>query len=140
MSTASNEIAAGAEFAAAPYILDDEAAHAYECGVKEPSRRVRRQNIHTDRDAAAKAGFRAPIAAGEHTIAVAMQLIVDRFGERFLRGGGFDVALVKPVLFGDTIVAHARVASIADGHLDLDIWVENQDGARVLTGTARVRH
>ncbi|MGO9454893.1 MAG: MaoC family dehydratase [Candidatus Binataceae bacterium] len=138
MSTAPNDIAAGTEFAAAPYLLDDAAAHAYERGVKEPSRRRRGQSIHSDRDAAAKAGFTAPIAAGEHTIAVAMQLIVDRFGERFLRGGGFEVALVKPLLFGDTIVAHARVASIADGHLDLDIWVDNQDGARVLTGTARV--
>lgn len=134
-----NGIAVGSEFAAEPYPLDDDAAEAYERGVKEPRRRKWRTNIHTDREAASKAGFAAPIAAGEHTIAVAMQLLVDRFGERFLRGGGFDVALVKPVLFGDTIIAHARVASVGQERIGLDLWVENQNGARVLAGTASVR-
>lgn len=136
--SAANGIAIGSEFVAEPYLLDDAAAQAYERGVKEPPRRWR-TNIHTDPEAASKAGFKAPIAAGEHTIAIAMQLMVDRFGERFLRGGAFDVALVKPVLFGDTLVAHARVARVSSDHLDLDLWVENQDGASVLTGSARVR-
>ncbi len=133
-----NDLAVGEEFAATPYLLDEAAAEAYQRGIKEP-RRLWRRNIHSDRDAAAKAGFSAPIAAGEHTIAVAMQLIVDRFGERFLRGGSFDVALIKPVFFGDTIVAHARSVRAENGHLELDLWVDNQDGVRVLTGTAKVR-
>ena len=137
MSSAA-EVGIGSELTAAPYVLDDAAAQAYERGVKEPVRRWR-TNIHTDRSAAAQAGYKAPIAAGEHTIAVAMQLVVDRFGERFLRGGSFDVALIKPVFFGDTITAHARAARKANGRLDLDLWVTNQDGASVLTGTASVR-
>ncbi len=133
-----NDPGIGEELAAMPYLLDEAAAEAYQRGIKEP-RRLWRKNIHSDRDAAAKAGFSAPIAAGEHTIAVAMQLIVDRFGERFLRGGSFEVALIKPVFFGDTITAHARAARAANGHLELDLWVDNQDGARVLAGTAKVR-
>ncbi|HTR62608.1 MAG TPA: MaoC/PaaZ C-terminal domain-containing protein [Candidatus Binataceae bacterium] len=133
----SNEPAVGSEFSAAPYLLDDAAAQAYERGVKEPPRRWR-TNIHTDRDAASKAGFTAPIAAGEHTIALAMQLIVDRFGERFMHGGGFEVALIKPVLFGDTLTVHARVARADERNLELDLRVENQKGEPVLTGTARV--
>jgi len=133
----SNEPAVGSEFSAVPYLLDDAAAQAYERGVKEPPRRWR-TNIHTDRDAASKAGFTAPIAAGEHTIALAMQLIVDRFGERFMHGGGFEVALIKPVLFGDTLTVHARVARADERNLELDLRVENQKGEPVLTGTARV--
>ena len=133
----SNEPAVGSEFSAAPYLLDDAAAQAYERGVKEPPRRWR-TNIHTDRDAASKAGFTAPIAAGEHTIALAMQLIVDRFGERFMHGGVFEVALIKPVLFGDTLTVHARVARADERNLELDLRVENQKGEPVLTGTARV--
>jgi acyl dehydratase len=132
-----SDIAPGAEFAAKPYLLDDAAAQAYQRGVREPQRR-RRENIHTDTAAAAKAGFTAPIAAGEHTIAVAMQLIVDRFGEKFLRGGSFDVALIKPVLFGDTITAHAHVERVESDGIHLSIRVDNQDGAQVLTGVARV--
>ena len=135
---AANPIAVGDELAGAPYLLDAAAAQAYERGVKEPRRRWR-SNIHTDPAAAARAGFSAPIAAGEHTIAVAMQLIVDIFGERFLHGGAFEVALIKPVLFGDRIATHARIARVLPEHLEIDLWVVNQHGARVLTGTARVR-
>jgi acyl dehydratase len=137
--SAAKELAVGSHFAGVPYLLDDAAAQAYERGLKHPPRRGSRINIHTDRAAATRAGFAAPIAAGEHTIAVAIQLVVDTFGERFLRGGGFEVALIKPVLYGDTIAAHARVARAEQGHLEIDLWVVNQHGAQVLAGSARVR-
>lgn len=133
------EMEVGCQFAGATYLLDDTAAQAYERGLKHPPRRESRTNIHTDRVAATRAGFAAPIAAGEHTIAIVMQLVVDTFGERFLRSGGFEVALVKPVFFGDTIAAHARIARAEQDHLEIDLWVVNQHGAHVLTGTARVR-
>ena len=133
------ELAVGSQVAGVPYLLDAAATQAYERGLKQPQRRRPRSNIHTDRAAATRAGFTAPIAAGEHTIAVAMQLVVDTFGERFLRGGGFEVTLIKPVFFGDTIAAHARIARAEQARLELDLWVENQHGAQVLTGTARVR-
>jgi acyl dehydratase len=136
MSTAT-QIGSQDEFTGEPYLLDEAAADAYGRGIREVPRRGRK-NIHSDPDAAAKAGFTAPIAAGEHTIAVAMQLMVDRFGERFLRGGGFDVALIKPVFFGDRILPHARLTQVRDGRIELEIWVDNQDGARVLTGKASV--
>ena len=133
------EPAVGSHFAGAPYLLDDTAAQAYERGVKQPQRRRPRINIHTDRAAASRAGFAEPIAGGEQTIAVALQLLVDTFGERLLRGGGFDVVLIKPVLFGDTIAAHARIARAVEDHLEIDLRVVNQHGAQVLAGTARVR-
>jgi len=136
---AAKELAVGSHFGGVPYLLDAAAAQAYERGVKQPQRRRPRVSIHTDRAAASRAGFAAPIAGGEQTIAVAMQLLVDTFGERFLRGGGFEVALIKPVLFGDTLAAHARIARAEEDRLELEVWVENQHGAQVLTGTARVR-
>jgi acyl dehydratase len=68
-----------------------------------------------------------------------MQLVVDTFGERFLQGGAFEVAMIKPVFFGETIAAHARIVRAEQDRLELDLWVENQHGAQVLTGTARVR-
>ena len=136
---AAKELAVGSHFGGVPYLLDDDAAQAYERGVKQPQRRRPRINIHTDRAAASRAGFAEPIAGGEQTIAVALQLLVDTFGERLLRGGGFDVVLIKPVLFGDTIAAHARIARAVEDQLEIDLWVINQHGAQVLTGTARVR-
>jgi MaoC like domain len=140
MSAELVDLRPGAAFAGAPYLLDDDAAHAYERGVKEPERRrPRLQNIHNDPAAAARAGFTRPIAAGEHTIAVMMQLLVDRFGMGFLRGGGYDVALIKPVLYGDTLVAHAEVERVENGSAALRIRVENQACEAVLTGTVRIR-
>jgi hypothetical protein len=140
MSAELVDLRPGAAFAGAPYLLDDDAAHAYERGVKEPERRrPRLQNIHNDPAAAARAGFTRPIAAGEHTIAVMMQLLVDRFGMGFLRGGGYDVALIKPVLYGDTLIAHAEVERVENGSAALRIRVENQAREAVLTGTVRIR-
>jgi acyl dehydratase len=136
MSEEHQHLSEGDVIAAAPYLLDDAAAEAYGASVKEPARR-RIKNIHSDPRAAAEAGFAKPIAAGEQTIAVMMQLIADRFGEDFYRGGRFDVALVKPVLFGDTLAARAKVERIANGFAELSMRVENQRGEAVLTGTAR---
>lgn len=126
----------GDEITAAPYLLDAAAADAYSASVKEPQRR-RSKNIHSDPQAAAAAGFAKPIAAGEQTIAVMMQLIADRFGESFYRGGRFEAVLIKPVLYGDTLAARAKVERIANGFAELSMRVENQRGEAVLTGTAR---
>lgn len=136
MTTQSSPIVEGARIAAPPYLLDEHAAETYVRSVEEPKRR-RQQNIHTDPEAAARAGFAKPIAAGEQTIAVMMQLVVDQFGAAFFSGGRFEAALIKPVLYGDTLMAAATVDRIAGGFAELSMRVENQRGEAVLTGTAR---
>ncbi len=139
MSSAGATIRSGAEFASAPYLLDADAAHAYGQAVEGPPRRQPPRNIHSDNEAARKAGFEAPIAGGEQTLAVMVQLLVDRFGMRFVEGGRIEIAFTRPVLFGDTITAHARVAESGADRIALDIRVENQRGEHVLAGTASVR-
>jgi acyl dehydratase len=139
MSAAPVEIRIGAELASAPYILDAAAAKAYHDGIELPARRRPRANIHDDQDAARKAGFTAPIAGGEQTIAIVAQFLADTFGLRFVRGGRIEVALTRPVLYGDTLTSHARVVSIDEDRAHLEIDVENQRGEKVLTGTAAVR-
>jgi hypothetical protein len=136
MSTEIPSVNEGDEIAAAPYLLDDAAGEAYTASVEEPPRR-RSKNIHSDPEAAAKAGFTKPIAAGEQTIALMIQAIADRFGENFFRGGRFEVALIKPVLYGDTLSARARVERIVNGFAEMTLRVENQRAEAVLTGTAR---
>src|SRR5277367_2522164 len=107
MSAAAGEILVGAEMVSAPYLLDAAAAKAYHDGIEQPARRRPPRGIHDDKDAARKAGFVAPIAGGEQTIAVVAQFLADRFGLRFVRGGRIDVALTRPVLYGDTLTSHA---------------------------------
>ena len=140
MSAAPVEIRLGAEIVSQPYILDAAAAKAYGEGIEPPRRRASRRSIHDDKDAARDAGFVAPIAAGEQTIAVIAQFLADNFGMRFVRGGRIEVALTKPVLFGDTLTSRARVERIVDRErAELKIRIENQRGEEVLVGSASVR-
>jgi len=128
----------GRELVSKPYLLDADAAKAYEEGIEGPPRRTPRVNIHTDDEAARKAGFRAPIAGGEQTYAVMANFILDSFGIGFLRGGRLEAALVKPVFYGDTLTMHARIVDATGLQLQLEVWTENDRGERVLIGTARV--
>ena len=140
MSAAPVEIRLGAELVSQPYVLDAAAAKAYGEGIESPRRRASRRSIHDDKDAARDAGFVAPIAAGEQTIAVIAQFLADNFGMRFVRGGRLEVALTKPVLFGDTLISHARIERIVDGErVELKIRIKNQHGEEVLVGSAMVR-
>jgi acyl dehydratase len=141
MNAAAGEIRIGAEMVSAPYLLNEAAAKAYQDGIERPARRRPPRGIHDDRDAARKAGFTAPIAGGEQTIAVIAQFLADNFGMRFVRGGRIEVALTRPVLFGDTLISHAKIISVDPNanRAELQIHVENQRGEQVLTGTAAVR-
>jgi acyl dehydratase len=127
----------GEEYISAPYQIDDETAEAYIRAIEAPPRR-RLANIHNDSEAARRAGFRAPIVAGEHSLAVLTQFLADCFEMRFLRGGRFEVAFVKPVFVGDRLTAHVRVASAGAKETTLEVWVQNDGGVRVLTGTAAI--
>ncbi len=137
MSQAVHDATCGTEYVSAPYMLDAAAAQAYEAAIEEPPRR-RRTNIHNDPEAATRAGYAEPIAAGEHTMAVLANLMTDRFGMGFLRGGRLEVALIKPVFYGERLTAHARLSRITEASRELEVWVEDSHGDRVLNGTAQV--
>jgi acyl dehydratase len=141
MSAAPVEIRIGAEMVSAPYLLDAAAAKLYHDGIERPARRRPPRGIHDDQDSARKAGFVAPIAGGEQTIAVVAQFLADNFGMRFVRGGRIEVSLTRPVLFGDTLTSYAKIISVDanSNRAELQIHVENQRSEQVLTGTAAVR-
>jgi acyl dehydratase len=141
VSAAPIEIRIGAELVSAAYLLDAAAAKLYHDGIEQPVRRRPPRGIHDDKDAARKAGFVAPIAGGAQTIAVMAQFLADNFGMRFVRGGRIEVSLTRPVLFGDTLTSRAKIVSVDanSNRAELQIYVENQRGEQVLTGTAAVR-
>ena len=141
MSAAPTEIRIGTEMVSAPYLLDAAAAKAYHDGIERPAQRRPPRGIHDDKDAARKAGFVAPIAGGEQTIAIVAQFLADNFGMRFVRGGRIDVSLTRPVIFGDKLTSHAKIISVDPNanRAELRIHVDNQRGEQVLMGTAAVR-
>jgi acyl dehydratase len=137
MSAATTNFAVGHEIVSRPYLLDAAAAKAYTGAIETPPRRAPLPNIHNDETAAHRAGFRAPIAAGEQTYALMANFLVDVFGIGFLRGGRLEAALIKPVFYGDTLTMHARVTGESDSGIELEVWTENDRAERVLAGTAR---
>ncbi len=139
MNELTEQLEVGAEIKSAPYLLDEAAADAYRRALDSPPRRRPPKNIHSDPAAASRAGFTAPIAAGEQTLAVIAQFLEAKFGARFMRGGRIEVTLTRPVFYGDTLVSHAVAAQKEKGMMRFNIWVENQNGERVLEGTASVR-
>lgn len=130
---------AGAQFASAPYLLDRDTHRAYNAAIEAPARRRPRASIHDDPAAAREAGYAAPIADGEQVLALAARLLCERFGMGFLRGGSIEVAFIKPVYFGTTLVAHARVTAVSGGVAQLDVWVSDQSGEKVMLGSAAAR-
>lgn len=138
MTATMPDIRVGARWTSTPYLLDDASAARYGKAIESPPRKSPRRGIHDDRQAARAAGFTAPIAAGEQTIAVIAQFLADKFEMHFLRGGRIDIALTKPVFFGDTLTSQVEVERIEGSRAMLLIRVDNQRGESVLTGSAAI--
>jgi acyl dehydratase len=99
---------------------------------------------HTDEAAAQARGFPTAIAQALMSHGYVQDLLVHVFGfEAALHGTEVNLAFIRPVYAGDTIVAHLSVRSVAEGvdrrwRVMLDAWCENQTGAQVAVGTAAV--
>ena len=136
MSAPAKHPEVGRELVGEPYTLDEAEAHAYAAAIERPATRHPRPSIHSDPEAARKAGFRAPIAAGEQSYALVANFLVDLFGVRFLRGGRLEAVFLKPVFYGQRLTVHARVSARGESATELEVWVEDEDRDRVLTGKA----
>jgi acyl dehydratase len=132
------DFAIGREFTSELYPVDSDAAAAYSESIDRPARARPRVNIHNDDAAAKKAGYRAPIAAGEQTYAVMANYLFELLGESYLRGGRLEASLIKPVFYGDVLTMHARVIERTDSAIEFEVWTDNDRGERVLAGAARI--
>ncbi len=98
------------------------------------------KNIHTDDEAAHRAGLPRALAQGRYPVAYISERLMEFFGLGWLQGGRMDVAMVKGIYPGDTVTVKGVVTgSEAEGsgvRLTLDVWLENQDGEKVTVGTA----
>jgi acyl dehydratase len=97
-------------------------------------------NYHTDREQARKLGFPNIVVQGMMTTCFAAQLMLDRFGEGFLRGGRMSLKLTNVVWVDETLTALGREKERApEGtrtRVHCEVWVDKADGARVLLGDA----
>ena len=100
------------------------------------------KNIHNDTETARSVGARDVVAGGVVTMAVSWEMLLNSFGERWLKGGKLSCTFVNMVCGGDELTAKGVVREATeDDPSDLaymDIWLENQDGDKVIVGKASV--
>ena len=98
------------------------------------------KNYHTDRDAARQLGFPNIVVQGMMSTCFVSQLMQDAFGMGWVEGGRMSVKLVNVVWVDERVTARARVREERpEGdrvRVECDVWVDKDDGTRVLAGTA----
>ena len=98
------------------------------------------KTYHTDRDEAKKLGFSSIVVQGMMSTCFVSQVMQDHFGMGWLQGGKMSVKLINVLWVDETVTTHARVREEkSEGsrtRVHCDVWVEKDDGVRVILGTA----
>lgn len=97
-------------------------------------------NYHTDREAAQKLGFPTIVVQGMMSTCFVSEVMERHFGEGWLRGGHMSVKLTNVLWVDETVKTHARIRDeVSEGtqtRIVCDVWVDKDDGTRVLLGEA----
>ena len=106
--------------------------------VKELSAPV--YDFHTDIEEARRLGFPKTVVESFNYYALVSEVALNFFGEAWLTSAKMSTAFLKIVFEGDVITAGAMVKEkIPEGRatrIILEVWCDNQDGERVLAGSA----
>ncbi len=98
------------------------------------------RNYHTDREEARKLGFPNIVVQGMMSTCFVAEVLQRAFGTGFLSGGRMDLRLTNVLWVDERVTAHAREREERREGTALrvvcDVWVEKEDGSRVLIGEA----
>ena len=99
-----------------------------------------RNPIHTD-DYAQQHGMRGALIGGSTLLSYILEMLYNYFGQKWLYHGKISVSYIGGGAINDDIVtAHglvkAREQEEADTRLYLNVWMENQAGAKIIVGGA----
>ncbi|MDJ0865601.1 MAG: MaoC family dehydratase N-terminal domain-containing protein [Myxococcota bacterium] len=97
-------------------------------------------NYHTDREQAKKLGFPTIVVQGMMSTCFVHQVMQDHFGRGWAEGGKMSAKLTNVLWVDETVTAHAKVREeVPEGtrtRVFCDVWVEKDDGTRILIGDA----
>jgi acyl dehydratase len=98
------------------------------------------QNYHTDREQARKLGFPNIVVQGMMSTCFVAQLMTDAFGMGFVAGGKMSLKLTNVLWVDEAVGVYGKLReTVREGTLErvhCDVWVDKDDGSRVLLGTA----
>ncbi len=99
------------------------------------------RNFHTDEEIAKDIGFPSLLAQGALVACYISKMCLGFFGERWFTHGELKVQFKKPVFTPHRISAQGRLANRSKDagggtRITLEVWVEDEAGQKVQTGTA----
>lgn len=98
------------------------------------------RNYHTDADEARKLGFPNIVVQGMMSTCFVHQVMQDAFGMGWVEGGKASLKLTNVLWVDESVTARGRVREeLNEGtrtRVHCDVWVEKDDGTRVLVGEA----
>jgi acyl dehydratase len=98
------------------------------------------KNYHTDREQARRLGFPNIVVQGMMSTCFVSQLMQDAFGAGWGAGGKASLKLVNVLWVDESVTAHGRIREeLREGthtRVHCDVWVDKDDGTRILAGTA----
>jgi hypothetical protein len=86
-------------------------------------------------------GLRGALIGGSTLLSYILEMLFNYFGEKWLYHGRINVNFIGGgAVNGDVVTAHGLVKAIENEEvgtrLKLDVWMENQTGARIVVGEA----
>ena len=97
-------------------------------------------NYHTDAEQAKKLGFPNIVVQGMMSTCFAAQVMQGAFGRGFLEGGRMSLKLTNVLWVDEAVTARARIRErTPEGtrvRVHCDVWVDKDDGTRILLGDA----
>jgi len=95
----------------------------------------------TDDEGARKEGLPGMITPGNMSLAILSKLVTDWVGASGARMVRLGTTYRQPVLPDHTIALHGFIThkNDADHTAEMDVWIENEDGERLVIGTASVQ-
>ena len=99
-----------------------------------------RNPIHTE-EYAQKHGMRGALVAGSTLLSYMLEMLYNTFGKKWLSHGKINISFIGGgALNGDRVAVHGKGKSIEpqDGgdRITVDIWMENQNGVKIMVGEA----
>ena len=95
--------------------------------------------IHSDLEAARRAGLAKPIAGGSHVLAFALELLLAEWGPSSIHHGShFDIRWKAPTEADAAIVPAATISAVTSDRVDVDLEVQLVDGPTAMLGRLTV--
>ena len=98
------------------------------------------RSYHTDREEARKLGFPNIVVQGMMSTCFVAQVMQDAFGRGWVEGGRMSVKLTNVLWVDESVSCCGKIRQeVAEGdrtRVHCDVWVEKDDGSRILLGTA----